>query len=71
MLNKTTLAQAIQKAFDEESDKNVNPAEARRRTAQKIADAIDTYIKQGTVNVTVATTGTAAAQSGKGTGTIS
>ncbi len=71
MLNKTTLAQAIQKAFDDESDTDVDPAEARQRTAQKIADAIDTYIKAGTVNVSVTTTGSATAQSGTGVGTIS
>ncbi len=70
-LNKEALAKDIQKAFDDESDADVNPAEARTRIARQIADAIDKYIKAGTVSVTVSTTGPAAAQTGNGTGSIS
>lgn len=39
--------------------------------ATRLADAIDIYVKTGSVNVTVATTGSATAQAGTGTGTIS
>lgn len=39
--------------------------------AEKLMLAIKEYIMSGTVSVTVATTGTAVAQSGTGTGAIS
>lgn len=39
--------------------------------AAKLATAIDTFVKSGTVTTTVATTGSASAQTGTGTGYIS
>lgn len=50
-LVKENLKNDIKAAFDAESDVEVNPAEARERIAQKIADAVDSYIKAGNVTV--------------------
>jgi hypothetical protein len=58
MLNKNELADKLQEAFDAESDKQVEPAEARRRQAVAIANAIHSYIIAGEVQTTV--TGTSA-----------
>lgn len=55
-LNKTILKAAIKDALDYDSDKDVDPAEARERQAEKIANAIDGYIKDGVVRVTVSGT---------------
>lgn len=52
-LNKTLLAEEIEAAFNAESDKDVNPAEARKRQSVAIANAFDKYLKAGTVQVTV------------------
>jgi len=60
-LNRTALESAIKAAFDAESDVEVNPAEARQRIAAKIANAIDAFVRSGTV------TGTCATPSGAGT----
>ena len=49
---------------------NTDPVQARRDFASQLATLIDTYIKTGTVMVTVATTGSATSQAGTGTGTI-
>lgn len=54
-LLKENLKNDIKTALDAESDSAVNPAEARERTAQAIADAVDSYIKAGTVTVDPAT----------------
>lgn len=70
-LNKTLLAQAIREAFDAESDVQVTPAEARQRQAEKIADAIDSFIRSGTVQTTVTgTSATGGPVTGTGTGGI-
>jgi hypothetical protein len=50
-LIKENLKNAIKAAYDAESNKEVTPAEARERTAQAIADAVDSYIKAGVVTV--------------------
>ena len=39
--------------------------------ATRLSDAVDVFVKTGTVSVTVATTGTASSHTGTGTGTIS
>jgi len=60
-LVKTNLKNDIKAAFDDEANKEVDPAEARERIAEKIADAVDSYIKAGTVTVDPAShTGTIA-----------
>ena len=60
-LDKTSLANAIQAAFDAESDIEVNTAEARQRTATAIANAIEAFVQSGMV------TGTCATPAGAGT----
>lgn len=63
MLNKESLANAIKAAFDAESDKEINPAEARARIANSIADAVFNFVTSATITVAgVTTAGTAAAQ---------
>lgn len=77
-LNRTGLEQELQAAFDAESEVEVDPAQARARMAKAIAEAVDSFVRSGTVTVAsgipVSTAGTAAAQTGAttapGTGTI-
>jgi len=64
-LDKTTLKSSIVAALESGS------AGDKDAVAQGIADAIYNFVKSGTVSTTVATAGTAAAQAGTGTGTIS
>lgn len=74
-LDKTTLINTLTSIFNDLTTAN-NTASAK---ATAIANAIDTYVKSGSVTVAsgipVSTTGTAAAQTGSttgtGTGTIS
>jgi hypothetical protein len=61
MLDKASLINAIKSAFDAESDTQVNPAEARQRMAAAIANAVDAFVRSGTV------TGTCATPAGAGT----
>jgi len=56
--------------FERDANINEDPKAARRRYNKRFAEIVDAYIKTGTVKVTVATTGTAAAQTGTGTGNI-
>lgn len=63
-LDKATLITDLQAIFDYESEQEESPDQSRVRVAQKMADAIDKYVKTGLV--TVNTTGTAAAQTGTG-----
>ena len=63
-LAKSALVAALTSAFTPSED--ATPASA----ANAIADAIDLFIKTGLVSVTVSTVGTAAAQTGTGTGSI-
>lgn len=78
-LVKATLKNAIKQAFQDQSTKTDNPAAALDDLADKIATAIDAFVKSGTVTVAigipVATAGTAVSQTGTttstGTGTIS
>lgn len=67
---KPILINDLLEIFTSEAAATENPAESRQRIAQKLADAIDKFVRTGQVNVTVATTGTAAAQTGTGTGNI-
>lgn len=68
-LDKDALKLRIEQAFDDESDTEVNPAEARERIAQAIANAVDDYVKAGTVNVNVSVD--PSTHVGTGTGSIS
>lgn len=65
-LDKPTLKNSIQAALDAESDAEVNPAEARVRTAQAIADAIDVFVKSGQVNTVVSVDPNTHAGTGQG-----
>ncbi|MFK7000205.1 hypothetical protein [Flavobacterium oreochromis] len=72
-LNVTSLKNKIKSELKNLKDdlndgKNIDPTEV---FAEKLAEAIDTYVKSATVNVTVTTTGSASAQTGTGTGTLS
>ncbi len=70
-LNKEALKTAIKNAFDSESDKQVDPVEARKRIASKLADAIESFVKSGTVSTQVTGTCPAGAVTGIGQGNIS
>jgi len=85
-LETSALATKIKEAFDRQSDKGISDdkknkdmEKARKEIADEIAEAIETFVKSGTVTVdtgiAVSTTGSAAAQSGfttsTGTGSIS
>lgn len=67
-LEKTDLKTTIVALMTEMLTKEDNAID---EFATKLSDAIDVYVKSGTVNVTVNTTGSAASQTGTGTGTIS
>lgn len=71
MLNTPALEQAIQEAFDFDSEVDVNPAEARARQARKIANAIEAFVKSGEVNTNVTgASATGGAVQGVGKGNI-
>lgn len=67
-LDKPTLEQTILGIL---TDMESRDSDAKQEFAQRLADAIDVFIRSGTVNVTVSTTGTASAQTGTGTGSVS
>ena len=58
-ITEVQLANLIKEAFDFDSDKEVNPSEARQRQADKIADAVSQFVigRQTTVTGTSATGG--------------
>ncbi|MEN4762657.1 MULTISPECIES: hypothetical protein [unclassified Chryseobacterium] len=62
------LVNALLKIMSDEANEEQSAASSRTRIAEKMASAIKDFVKAGQVNVTVATTGTAAAQTGTGTG---
>ena len=59
MINQVQLNQLIKQALDAESDVNVNPAEARERMADSLAQAIALFVigRQTIVTGTSATGG--------------
>ena len=67
-LVKATLKSAIEAAFKAQSTKTDNPDSALSDLADKLATAIDTFVKSGTVTVAagipVSTAGSAVAQTG-------
>ena len=69
-LNKTALKNAIVALFTAEQDEEENATQSIARLSQGIADAVDDFVKSGTVNVNVTTTGTATSHTGTGTGNI-
>ncbi|MBF4484365.1 MULTISPECIES: hypothetical protein [unclassified Flavobacterium] len=69
-LNKSALQGSIKALLSEEKGKKDN-ASSIDNIAEKLASAIEAFVKSGTVTTTVTTTGSAAAQTGTGTGSIS
>ncbi|WP_102980113.1 hypothetical protein [Chryseobacterium scophthalmum] len=67
---KPILKQDILQIFEMEAQANESPEQSRERIAEKLTNAVYKFVKSGAVKVTVATTGTAAAQTGTGTGNI-
>lgn len=63
-LDKAGLKTAILAIFEDMATRFDNPEQARIDFATQLSDAIDVYVKTGLV--TVATTGTATAQTGTG-----
>lgn len=70
-LDKATLEFAIKDLLTKEKKKENDSPASIDNIASKLATAIDTFVKSGLVTTTVATTGSAAAQTGTGTGYIS
>ena len=68
-LNTPQLALSIEAILTNQATRTTNPAAARHDFAQQLASAIETYLHTGRVSGTaaVATTGTAAAQTGTAT----
>lgn len=64
-ITKAQLANLIKEAFDFDSDKEVSPAEARQRQADKIADAVSQFVIGRTTTVT-GTSATGGAVTGTG-----
>jgi len=70
-LNKIALANGIKSLQDNlYSDTTRTPDEARTQYANELANLIDAFVKSGTVNVTVNTTGTASTHTGTGVGAV-
>lgn len=67
MLDKVSLKAGIEALLTDMETRNEN---AKSDFASELANLIDTFVKTGTVNVTVSTTGTATAQTGTGIGSI-
>jgi hypothetical protein len=70
-LNKSILQEAIKTFLIEEKNKKDDGSTSIDNIAEKLAAAIDTFVKSGMVTTTVTTTGSASAQTGTGTGYIS
>ncbi|MFD1604162.1 hypothetical protein ACFSJW_08345 [Flavobacterium artemisiae] len=69
-LNKVKLIQDIKSLLTEEKS-NEKQGTSIDNISLKLADAIDAFVKSGTVTTTVTTTGSASAQTGTGTGGVS
>lgn len=70
-LDKPQLVNDILSLFNDESDKDVDPTEARQRQAHRFANAIDAFVKSGDVNTTLTgTSATGGAITGTGKGKL-
>lgn len=63
-LDKTTLKQRLTALANNMASRTADPAQARADYVDGLADAIEAFVKTGTVTGTVTTTGTATAQGG-------
>ena len=69
-LNKAALKDAIVALLTAEQDEEESATDSINRIAQSMADAMDAFVKSGTVSVNVSTTGTATSHTGTGTGSV-
>ncbi len=69
-LNKAALKDAIVALLTAEQDEEESATDSINRIAQGMADAMDAFVKSGTVSVNVSTTGTATSHTGTGTGSV-
>lgn len=69
-LVKATLENAIKALLTEEKAKTGDGSDSIDTIANKLATAIDAYIKSGTVMTNVVTAGSATTQTGTGVGSI-
>lgn len=67
-LNKAALKTAIVSLLTDMLTKEENSID---EFATRLSNAVDTFVKSGTVSVTVTTSGTATSHTGTGTGSIS
>lgn len=70
-LNKTQLEAALLAVLEQQATNGGNPEQSRKAIAKGFSDAIDAFIKTGTVNTQVTGTATAGVVAGTGTGAIS
>lgn len=66
-LNKTELKTTIKILLTQMLEKEENSID---EFATRLSDAIDVFVKSGSVTVSVSTTGTATAQTGTGIGSV-
>lgn len=67
---KAVLIVDLLEIFTMEAGATENPQESRERLAEKLANAIDTFVRSGDVKVNVTTSGSATNQAGTGTGKV-
>jgi hypothetical protein len=63
-LDKQTLKGSLNRPLDDMATRETDPAKARADYVDGLADAIEAYVKSGTVTGDVTTAGTAATQKG-------
>ncbi len=63
-LDKTALKEALNRLYQDQAARTTDPDEARLSAVDMLADAIEAYVKSGSLSGQVSTTGTAAAQTG-------
>ena len=68
-LNKTLLKTQIKQALEDQRVKEDNPSAALDDLATKLSNAIDSFVKSGTVSTSVNTTVTGSSPAGPVTGT--
>jgi hypothetical protein len=63
-LDKPALKKSLNDLYDDQAKREKDPAKARADFVDGLADAIEAYVKSGSLSGNVSTTGTAAAQQG-------
>ena len=67
-LDKTSLTASIRQAFNDQRSNTDDPDGALDDLSSKIADAVDIFVKSGSVSTTVTTVVTCPTGAGSGTG---